>query len=207
VLYTILLSVVLLMIALIESPKVQADPATAKPQTSEQQAAAFRAFNNTPDQPNTIDVGVSDESLLAIAAWLSQNFELPRSTELPRIKFATPGQINQLRYRGLMPNPISGTPATQNGYLREVVAIYDDSTRTIYLPLGWTGATARERSVLVHELVHHLQNRAGLKYACGGAREIPAYLAQRQWLDIHDLDLEKEFDVDMFTIVALSACI
>ena len=106
-----------------------------------------------------------------------------------------------------MPNAIGGTPATQNGYLREVVAIYDDSTRTIYLPLGWTGATARERSVLVHELVHHLQNLAGLKYACGGAREMPAYLAQRKWLDIHGLDLEKEFDVDMFTIVALSACI
>ena len=54
-------------------------------------------------------------------------------------------------------------------------------------------------------MVHHLQNLAGMN-ACGGAREEPAYLAQRKWLEVHDLDLEKEFDVDMFTIVARSIC-
>jgi hypothetical protein len=118
--------------------------------------------------------------------------------------------MDQLRYKGLLPERMNGAQArqqaTQDGYQREVVAVYDDARRTIYLPLGWTGMTASGRSVLVHEMVHHLQNLAGLKYACVGAREEPAYMAQRKWLDVHDLDLEKEFDVDLFTIVALSGC-
>jgi predicted metalloprotease len=92
------------------------------------------------------------------------------------------------------------------GYQREVVALYDNSTSTIYLPEGWTGASVAEQSVLVHEMVHHLQNIAGLKFACGGEREKPAYLAQDKWLKQHGLELEKEFEVDMFTVVALSAC-
>jgi hypothetical protein len=58
----------------------------------------------------------------------------------------------------------------------------------------------------VHEMVHHLQNLAGLKFACAGEREKPAYLAQDKFLRQHGLDLEKEFDVDMFTVVAISAC-
>jgi hypothetical protein len=55
-------------------------------------------------------------------------------------------------------------------------------------------------------MVHHLQNIAGMKFACGGEREKPAYFAQSDWLRLHGLELEKEFDVDMFTIIALSTC-
>ena len=44
----------------------------------------------------------------------------------------------------------------------ETVAVYDDATRTIYLAEGWSGATRAELSVLVHEMVHHLQSRAQL---------------------------------------------
>ena len=89
---------------------------------------------------------------------------------------------------------------------REVVAIYDDSNRTIYLPDTWKGDTPAEQSILVHEMVHHLQNRGSVKYDCPGAREKPAYLAQRTWLANYGLNLEDEFQVDMFTIVTMWAC-
>jgi len=204
--YATVLSAVVLILTATGSATVFADAAVAKPPTVEQQAPAFRAFASTPDNPRAIDARIPDASLRAIAEWLSQNFELPKSTELPSIEFATPAEMIRLRYKGLLPDRMNGPPATQNGFQREVVAIYNDATRTIYLPFGWTGTTASERSVLVHEMVHHLQNLAGLKYACGGAREKLAYLAQGKWLDVHDLDLEKEFDIDMFTIIILSAC-
>ena len=205
-LHAAVLSTVLFILTVIGSSTVLADAAVAKPPTVEQQAPAFRAFASTPDNPRAIDARIPDASLRAIAEWLSQNFELPKSTELPSIEFATPEQMIRLRYKGLLPDRMNGATATQKGFQREVVAIYDDTKRIIYLPLGWTGTTASERSVLVHEMVHHLQNLGDLKYACGGAREKLAYLAQGKWLDVHDLDLEKEFDIDMFTIVMLSAC-
>jgi hypothetical protein len=55
-------------------------------------------------------------------------------------------------------------------------------------------------------MVHHLQNRPDVKYECPAAREKLAYEAQSDWLGSFGLSLEKEFDVDMFTVVALSAC-
>ena len=54
---------------------------------------------------------------------------------------------------------------------REVVAVYHDATRTIFLSDAWTGASPADLSVLVHEMVHHLQNLAGLRYECPAARE------------------------------------
>ena len=97
-------------------------------------------------------------------------------------------------------------PAVQAAHQRDVVAVYNDRTQTIVLDEAWTGATPAELSVLVHEMVHHLQNLAQLRYECSAAREKPAYLAQDQWLKLYGLDLEKEFEIDKFTIVASSAC-
>jgi hypothetical protein len=43
--------------------------------------------------------------------------------------------------------------------------------KTIYLPKNWTGSTPAELSVLVHEMVHHLQGATKTKYECPQARE------------------------------------
>ena len=160
------------------------------------------------DRPPGNDV--ANASLATIARWISDNSDLPYPSEMPRVERVSPSQILRLRYDALLPRraqAIGGEHSTPLPQVqREVVAVYDDVNRTIYLPTSWTGATTAEQSVLVHEMVHHMQNLAGLKYPCGGAREKPAYLVQRKWLADRGLDLEDEFQVDMFTIVALSAC-
>jgi hypothetical protein len=86
------------------------------------------------------------------------------------------------------------------------VAVYEDLTATIYLADTWTGRTPAELSILVHEMVHHLQKIGALRYACAGAREKPAYEAQEKWLGLFGLDLETSFDVDPFTRLAMTAC-
>jgi hypothetical protein len=145
-----------------------------------------------------------------MAQWLSTNFGLPNAIELPRVERVPAADLYRLRYKALLPlqsQAIGGEHSTPlPEYRREVIAVYDDAARTIFLPETWTGKSAADQSVLVHEMVHHLQNMGGLKYECTGAREKLAYLAQDQWLKAHGLDLEKEFKVDMFTVVALSAC-
>jgi hypothetical protein len=148
--------------------------------------------------------------LVTITNWLTINSDLPRASDHPRIELVPAADLHRLRYKALLPlrsQAIGGEHSTPLPQVqREVVAVYDDRSRTIYLPSGWTGESPAEQSILVHEMVHHLQNVAGLRYDCGGAREKPAYLAQRKWLENHGLDLEQEFEVDMMTIVALSAC-
>jgi len=162
------------------------------------------------EKPKVINVRATNESLDEIAKWVSANFELPYASEPPRLERVSPLRLYQLRHRAFLPSQsqaVGGEYATPTPqYQREVVAVYDDANRTVYLPDGWTGETIAEQSVLVHEMVHHLQNLAGQKFACAGEREKPAYLAQDRWLRDHGHDLEKDFEVDLFTVVALSAC-
>ena len=111
--------------------------------------------------------------------------------------------INSLLPAGWREDKDPAVPAIQQ---REVVALYNDMTKTIFLPDAWTGATAAEVSVLVHEMVHHLQKLAGMRFECPAAREKVAYLAQDKWLERFGLSLEREFELDMFTVVVSSAC-
>ena len=144
-----------------------------------------------------------DALLTAIVVWLSANFSISANFDLPHIEYASQTKMLEMRFH-------EAHSAAQSvnviGRLPDVVAIYDDQRQTIVLPEGWTGTTPAELSVLVHEMVHHLQNVNGQKFECPAAREKPAYLAQDQWLKQFGHTLENDFNVDMFTIVVKSAC-
>ncbi len=133
--------------------------------------------------------------LTAIVTWLSVNFGLPAIYDHPQIMMTTQAEITKLRY---------GTDTTADG--RAVVAVYDDVAAVIFLPQGWTGRTPAELSVLVHEMVHHLQTKGMLTYPCPAAREALAYSAQSKWLSQFRSDMARAFDVDPFTIKVLTSC-
>jgi hypothetical protein len=89
---------------------------------------------------------------------------------------------------------------------RQVVAFYNTKSKTIVLADDWIGTSLADQSILVHEMVHHLQNLGKLKFDCPSAREKLAYQAQDKWLGRFGMNLENEFDVDMFTVLISSAC-
>jgi hypothetical protein len=146
----------------------------------------------------------------AIVTWLAENFELPASHDHPRVELASPAKLAGVRYRGLAGPPqglvVVGNEATPLSLGRDLLAVYDRPRRTIYLREGWTGATAAEVSVLVHEMVHHLQNQARIAYPCPAASEKLAYEAQEKWLALSNLSLEREFEVDRFTVMVRASC-
>jgi hypothetical protein len=148
--------------------------------------------------------------LTEIVSWLAANFDLPEIHDYPQIEFAPPAKLVAMRYKGKLPEAWREDsirdPAVQAVIHREVVAVYNDATRTIFLPESWSGKTAAEKSILVHEMVHHVQNLAGLRFECPAAREKTAYEAQSEWLKREGLDLEKEFEIDMLTLIVSSAC-
>jgi hypothetical protein len=150
---------------------------------------------------------LAQDLLADIGAWLASNCELPAVPERPIIEFVSDTRIAAMRLQGL--SRLRG--AIDHRYTepaqRRPVALYDDSSRTIFLPDDWVGQSAADKSILVHEMVHHIQSIARIKYECPMAREKPAYLAQDKWLAQFGLSLEREFEVDMFTVVVLSACI
>jgi hypothetical protein len=147
--------------------------------------------------------------LTAIVTWLSLNYGLPASFEHPRVEIVPPMQIAALRYGGVPKDRALQVAGTRNPEARagqDVVAVYDDARHTIYLPEGWSGRNAAETSVLVHEMVHHLQNLAGLKHECPQAREKLAYEAQDQWLKRFGQDLETAFEIDKMTLLVRTRC-
>ena len=139
-----------------------------------------------------------------ILVWLSTNFDLPAITDRPAIEFVSKPTLAMIRAEERAPSEAFTYDANAN---RQVVALYDSQMKTIFLPDDWTGTSIASQSVLVHEMVHHIQTVANLKFECPMAREKVAYFAQDKWLQRFGMSLEKEFEVDMFTIVISSACV
>jgi hypothetical protein len=151
-----------------------------------------------------------DALLTAIVVWLAANFSLPATFEHPKVAFLPPAEIAFLRYQAVTPEKKQEVMALLSARsadpAREVVAVYDDRQNTIYLANGWTGQTPAELSVLVHELVHHLQAKASLKFECLAAREAAAYAAQEAWLGLFRQSLQSEFQIDPFTLKVNTSC-
>jgi hypothetical protein len=152
-----------------------------------------------------------DALLTAIVLWLSANSNLPATFEHPAIKFVPPSQMATLRYKTLIsPQQRTSIPVNKNlsqlGNMRKVVAIYDNRRKIIYLSNKWTGRTAADISVIVHEMVHHLQYAAGVQYECPSEREKLAYEAQAKWLALFGHSLESEFQIDRLTMLVTTSC-
>jgi hypothetical protein len=149
--------------------------------------------------------------LTAMVLWISSNFDLPPDYKHPNITFVPASEIQFLRSRAFTAAhqreilSLQSASAAQTGR-REAVAVYDDETDTIFLQDTWKGDSAADLSVLIHEMVHHLQSRGHIRYECGGAREAPAYAAQEKWLTLFGRSLESEFEIDPFTLKVSTMC-
>ena len=130
-----------------------------------------------------------------VMLWLATNFDLAFSAEPPALVTVPDTELVAMRY-GV------GT-AVRPG---EVVAVYDDPGRTIYLSDSWTGSTPAELSVLVHEMVHHLQSGSDMRFACPAEREVVAYRAQEAWLGLFGESLESAFGIDAATLLVGTVC-
>jgi hypothetical protein len=130
-----------------------------------------------------------------IALWLVANFDLPVSAEPPDLVSVPDVDLVVMRY-----SPGSTVaPGT-------VVAVYDDVDRIIYLSDGWTGRTPAELSVLVHEMVHHLQEAGDMRFACPAEREVVAYHAQEAWLGLFGESLQSAFGIGPAMLLIGTVC-
>jgi hypothetical protein len=149
--------------------------------------------------------------LTAIVIWISANFGLPATDDLPNLKFVPKSEMAQVRYGRLAtvrPDRVavehSRSPSAEAAW--GVYSFYDIDAMTIYLPEDWTAVSPADISMLVHEMVHHMQNLAGVKYECAEAREKLAYSAQSRWLELFGRTIAGEFKIDPMTILVRTNC-
>jgi hypothetical protein len=164
-------------------------------------AASAADSSGTPQLPTR-------ELLTDIVTWLSANYGLPQAAEHPRIEFVTPARMAAVRFRGLASDraAVEAGRSAPPEFGLDVYALYDSAARVIYLHRNWNAARPADVSVLVHELVHHLQTTAGQQFACAQEREKDAYNAQRGWLDRFGTTIEQEFEIDAMSILVRTNC-
>jgi hypothetical protein len=137
-----------------------------------------------------------EELIAVLSVWAAATTGLPEAPHPPKIQ-----QFEQ-QHIGAMYSGRYDLPGND-----DIVAIYVRMVDTIVLRDDWNTHDPVEVSVLVHELVHHLQNHAGVKYPCPQAREAPAFQAQEQWLNMFGEDLKSAFGIDKFTLILRTQCL
>jgi hypothetical protein len=137
-----------------------------------------------------------DHLIAMLIVWLSVNTGLPVPQGLPAVRQSSPQALADLRYREVGAHR-----------RREVVGVYVDATGTIHLSQNWDSRNVADVSILVHELVHHLQNVADLTYDCPAAREKLAYQAQARWLAMFGHSLQADFGLDAMTLKLTTECL
>jgi hypothetical protein len=140
--------------------------------------------------------------LTVIALWLSSNFGLPATFDPPHVKFVSTKELTSL-FQSASQQQVG---MVLNQPASDIVSLYHNESKTIYLLEGWSGKTPAEASILVHEMVHHLQNLGQLKFACPQEREELAYKAQDRWLGLFGHDLVQDFQMDGFTVLVKTKC-
>ena len=110
--------------------------------------------------------------LVALMTWASAHTGIPAPEEVPEVAFVSEERL----WHTVHPD----RSFAARGHIA-VAGAYRDNV--IYLPEDWDKRDLGDLSNLVHELVHHLQDHAGLEYRCQGKRERPAYDAQIAWVE------------------------
>tara|TARA_A100000164_G_C21707603_1_gene676580 strand:+ start:53 stop:475 length:423 start_codon:yes stop_codon:yes gene_type:complete len=116
------------------------------------------------------------EILTALMIWLGANTSFNTNHDIPNVLFLTQSQMETLYY----PEGEKKTPNQLHG-------LYDRESDTIILPETWDRRDPWDMAVLLHEMVHYLQDMNNLKFNCTAEMEKDAWPIQQKYLkDKHD---------------------
>ena len=93
------------------------------------------------------------EILTALMIWLGANTPFQASQELPKVIFLPIEQMEQMFYGDMEYDA------------DQLHGLYDKTVDTIYLPDDWDRRDPWDMGVLVHEMVHYLQDVNNMEFA------------------------------------------
>ena len=132
-----------------------------------------------------------NEILTALMIWLGTNTPLSVNHELPNVMFLPQEKMEQMFYG-------------DNEYEPEQLhGMYNKETDTIILAEDWNRNDPWDLGVLVHEMVHYLQDQNEMKYACTQEMEKLAWPIQQFYLKkVWNYD----WDYDGLWFLVISSC-
>ena len=134
---------------------------------------------------------VMKEILTALMIWLGANTSLSTNFDTPRVIFLPQQQLEQMFYG-------------DNEHLPDALhGMYHKDQDNIYLPDTWDRRSAWDMGVLVHEMVHYLQDMNEMKFNCSQEMEKMAWPIQQKYLkQKHNYD----WDYDKLWFTMISNC-
>ena len=139
-----------------------------------------------------VKYGQMKEILTALMIWLGANTTLDTNHDIPKVVFLPQEKMEQMYYVDepeKLPNELHG--------------IYDTDSDTIILRDTWDRRKPWDMGVLVHEMVHYLQDMNSMDFQCTAQMEKDAWPIQQKYLkDQHDYDWE----YDSLWYMVISTC-
>jgi len=141
--------------------------------------------------------------------WISAvtGFSVP---EIPHIKSATFAEMKHLSYD--CDNIISSNKdvCKDTSVGGKTLALYMESSETIYLSNDFSWTSKKDQSILLHELVHHMQfanNYQKTTESCKrSVLEAQAYSVQSEWLKTYGMSLEKDIGLGPLYLYIITTC-
>jgi hypothetical protein len=135
------------------------------------------------------------EDFPSYLTWIAQKTGW-REAPAPSIRVVSEEQLSTMFF---------GSP---NGFMGiRPKALYSFADHVIFLSVALDPSNLLDRSIVVHELVHHSQVTNVVIFACRGQYETQAYELQAQWLHEHGVEHPfKLMQTNRTTIAAMSEC-
>lgn len=121
------------------------------------------------------------EKAESLARWIGAHSDFGPMRRHPSYVFVSKRELQYIYFQG-------GEQGYTGAETATVEAMYVQGI--MFLQTGFDLET--QSSILLHELVHHLQHEEGRQYACIGAAEAPAYRLQNEY--IRETGIGKESD-------------
>ena len=131
------------------------------------------------------------EILTALMIWLGANTPFSTNFDIPVVMFLPQEEMNSMYYKD------------NEHEQKSLHGMYDQENDIIYLPDDWDRREAWDMGVLVHEMVHYLQDMNEMKFACSAEMEKMAWPIQQFYLKKrHNFD----WDYDKLWFTMISNC-
>ena len=110
------------------------------------------------------------EILTALMIWLGANTPFNTNHDIPRVIFLPQAQMEEMFYKG------------NDKGVNTLHGLYDAESDTIILPDTWDRRKPWDLGVLLHEMVHYLQDQNKIHFNCTAEMERDAWPIQQQYL-------------------------
>jgi len=118
------------------------------------------------------------EILIALMIWIGANTDYKTDVPLPVVEFKTQVEMESLYY---------GERKREG----DLYGFYNLKKNVIILPDTWDGTRPFDLGLLVHEMIHYLQDVNEIQFQCVAEMEADAWPLQKQYLEnVHEFHWE-----------------